>query len=811
MNDKNTVKIKCNPYTQSIEYYRWDCEIEDWNPITSYESPFSKSEFKNTALQHKAYEIIHHMNDMYNPGNVGLDIFFEGTKEDMDELTAIVNKYFSKCNINVISGEMYLLSAQNVKKQIEDIFSYMARLFKEYPNSEVTESIRKFSDTVRPMIPICVMGLYSAGKSAFINSLIGVELLPSASDPTTSKTYKISSGSKYEIKFSYNNGKGSQKRLKVKLAFTESTYKVNQSGELDIVYALEIIKRYKTVEERMYHALSIINNYDMQRNKNLPDNKKIWRVSNLIEVTLPIEASVLPFNDFDFVIYDTPGSNSASNTDHTEVLKKAMAGQTNGLPIFVTTPDNMDGKDNAELIETIEKLGGALDKNNLMIIVNKSDEKSSNTLKAKKENFSDLTVSKLDPAGTYFVSSVMGLGFKKIISGNFKVEEYEFMGNTVTVKLPEWIDDDYSSVFKSQMNKFTAKNEPFSLYRYNIIPRLQYDSYCDSEVEEKISAYRNSGLLAVELAIRDFAVKYALYNKCRNASDYLSDASEKLKSNLNEKTKQQETLYAKLRTNMSEQEKYVLAQLEAKCKKDKNQYMTLFANNMFFKLNAISSSLEDGLSDIITDDWKKTKEKVKGRSQQKIAMTKAINDFLTCQVNNTWEIEKKLALDFWENKQDEFKQSLLKIIFEKSWLTEEQKNLLKDAIMKIDGTPKYAFSANICKEDILKGIIFIKPDIEKAKSQCMDAFCEGRTSISTTLTDQSTMAFDNMVKEIKNQFQYLVSTHNPNQIKLRDELKRCNTKIDYMNKQIIEIEKHISEIESLTSYKLSEVNIGGQP
>lgn len=116
-----------------------------------------------------------------------------------------------------------------------------------------------------------------------------------------------------------------------------------------------------------------------------------------------------------FIIYDTPGSNSASNTDHTEVLKKAMEGQTNGLPIFVTTPDNMNGKDNTELIETIEKLGGALDKSNLMIVVNKADEKDCETLEKKKENFPNLKVSSLNPAGTYFVSAIIGLGSKKIL------------------------------------------------------------------------------------------------------------------------------------------------------------------------------------------------------------------------------------------------------------------------------------------------------------------------------------------------------------------------------------------------------------
>ena len=40
-------------------------------------------------------------------------------------------------------------------------------------------------------VPICVLGTYSAGKSTFINALIGQELLPgSAETPVTTKSIR---------------------------------------------------------------------------------------------------------------------------------------------------------------------------------------------------------------------------------------------------------------------------------------------------------------------------------------------------------------------------------------------------------------------------------------------------------------------------------------------------------------------------------------------------------------------------------------------------------------------------------------------
>lgn len=798
MSDKNIVKIKCNPYTQVIEYFRWDSEIEEWCPLISFESPFSKPEFTKVALQHKAYEIIQYMNELYNPGNVGLDVFFDGTKEDMDDLSAITQQYFSSSNIHILPGEMHLLSATVVKKQIEDIFGYMKKMFSEYPDNEVTDAISRFSETVRPTIPICVMGLYSAGKSAFINSLIGIELLPSASDPTTAKTYKIVSGTKYEIKFAYTDDKD-KKVKEVILSFNDEKYQINQSAELSIVAALEEIKKYETIEERMYYALSIINNFDMDYNRNLPDNEKLWRVSDLIEVTLPITASVLPFNEFDFIIYDTPGSNSASNTDHTEVLKKAMEGQTNGLPIFVTTPDNMDGKDNTELIETIEKLGGALDKSNLMIVVNKADEKDCETLEKKKENFPNLKVSSLNPAGTYFVSAIIGLGSKKILFGNTTENK---KGDIV----PNWIDKTYSKIFRSNLPYYdeTDDDEEFvRLYSYNIIPQHQFDQYAALSVSDENLAYRNSGLHAIETAIKDFALKYALYNKCRMASSYLSSALDKLEDMLTALTAEQTALSKQLKTNMTEKEKDVLNKLEMECTTRKSKYMSEFSNELIGVVKSTVNSLDSSISDKITKLWDATK----GEKGRKESVTTKVNELFQKEISSLWDGAKARALGFWKMKQEEFKKAIISIIVESPNLTSEQKDLLKNAIMQIDGTPNYNLSFEIHGEDIVGGFWFIKKlKADEAKKKFMAGFDEGSVNVTATLTEQSIKAFDSMISKVKSQFQYLVSTYNPKLLTLREQLKECNSKLNYMTQQQVQIQRHLSEVNSLTVFKQYETD-----
>ena len=54
------------------------------------------------------------------------------------------------------------------------------------------------------------------------------------------------------------------------------------------------------------------------------------------------------------------------------VLKEAMANMTNGLPIFLSTPDALDSTDNENLYHIIRDME-ELDSRFTMIVVNKAD------------------------------------------------------------------------------------------------------------------------------------------------------------------------------------------------------------------------------------------------------------------------------------------------------------------------------------------------------------------------------------------------------------------------------------------------------
>ena len=811
-NAKNVVKIVCNPYIQKIEYYRWDLENNNWTGF-SCESPFSTREFTEAVLWNKAYEIIDNMNTYYNTGNVGLDIIFEGTSDDFNFLNNVIDRYWINSNITIIKSNIYLRSAEEVKKKIEDIFNDMKTIFNKYPDNDISKLINQYTETVTTTIPICVMGLYSAGKSAFINSLIGVELLPSASDPTTAKTYKISSGEERQIKFYFLDDKIEKRQIV--LSFNGEKYHVTESAELEIVKRLESIQKYNTIEERMYHALKIINSYD---------TKNEIHISNLIEVTLPIQSYVLPFDKFNFVFYDTPGSNSASNVDHIEILKEAMQGQTNGLPIFVTTPDGMDSNDVSNLIETLDKLGGTLDRRNLIVVSNKSDEKGKETFEKKKDNYSKLKISTLNPAGVYFVSSVNGLGFKKILSGNTKEVEIEdeYTGEPRIVSVPNFIDGDYSVVYENSSKIFKRKKEPIKLYEYNIAPKLQYDTYCELTVAEEKNPYRNSGLHSIEYSISEFAIKYALYNKCTNASHYLKNALNKLGIILSESENEQEEILKKLNEDLTMQEKELYTSLKEKCEENKSESSTNFSNEVLFflkeNINSVEETIGDKLYNIYQSSlygehtrgiwkWKKTYYYI----SDDIFIEKT-KELLEKKIQEYWKMQKRASQIFWEKRLDMLKEDLVKIILNSKAITDKQKDIIKEKIIEIAKSFKYTPSLEVDMDMIFKPKTFRKNIVhyqnEEAVCMFIEEYEKGTSIANEQVISQSTRSFDTIIKDIKIQFNILIHKHNPKVIKLNAKLEECKNVQKIMRIQKERIGHSLNEINEQTKHIISRNNGG---
>ena len=111
--------------------------------------------------------------------------------------------------------------------------------------------------------------MYSTGKSAFINSLIGEEVLPSAVNPTTARNYKIVESERNgSIKFYI----GSEK---ITIYYEEDKYKIE--GNIDTELRDQIHDALENIDNpllttNMYYSLSTITLHLFLQNA-IPYNK----------------------------------------------------------------------------------------------------------------------------------------------------------------------------------------------------------------------------------------------------------------------------------------------------------------------------------------------------------------------------------------------------------------------------------------------------------------------------------------------------------------------------------------------------------
>ena len=407
------IKIVSNPYNREINYFVFNRVAGQWEAIkeNNPNSRLREDETGKSFLPFKIKEIIDIIISEYYTDNNKIEIIFEGTQDEYGELEEVCLEEEIKEKIELTKTSRILENARFIFKDIREVFNDVYPIIEKTIRDDecVMRDLNKVSDALNDIIPICVFGNYSAGKSTFINALIGYEILPSGGDPVTAKIYKIERSTqpdRAKVKFTYQNEP-------VELSFEEKVYRVlsgNSRSELiqEINRAIEICKP-NNMFAMVGAALEQINGFEKRDRNNTV-------LSNIIELEIPFsKKGVLGQSYNNFVIFDTPGSNSASNSEHSKVLAQALEGFTNGIPVWISQYETIDSEDNANLCDKIFEIQ-ALDKRFTMIVLNKADGSDLGEDGFSREQVQEIleynAVEKMYASGIYFVSSVMGLGAK---------------------------------------------------------------------------------------------------------------------------------------------------------------------------------------------------------------------------------------------------------------------------------------------------------------------------------------------------------------------------------------------------------------
>ena len=546
------IKIISNPYQKEVSYKRWSESRAEWENIDVYTTPNSKL-LNRTLVKgffpFRAKQIVELIIDEYGVSEEPLIIEFEGSADEYQELVEVCKLCDTDIEITPKRSEIGLENARDILPEVKNLFKEMSPLIHQSvtDTEKIERDLNRFSEASSDVVPICVLGNYSSGKSTFISALVGSEILPSGSEPLTAKVYKIARSNymdRAQIRCKYYGHT-------MEILLTDKASKVQEEllgsplGD-ELSRALTEMEG-ESIAVRMNRALSIINDYETLSEDN--------SISDLIEVEIPFMKGVLAKSQHPFVVFDTPGSNSASNAKHLKVLKEAMANMTNGLPIFLCTAESLDSTDNENLYHIIDDLE-ELDNRFTMIVVNKADnagvQRRGTSEQEKKRILSQAVPRNLYSGGLFYVSSILGLGAKS--DGEF-------------------VDEVYADIYDAQEHRYSNPSNKFyrSLYLYDIMPDQIKDRADKLAAGQEELVYANSGLFTIENEIETFAGKYAAYNKCFQSQMFLTKVIQTTEKIIEQDTIDSEELRQSIKDKLEDDKKDLVEILEdeANAKRDK--------------------------------------------------------------------------------------------------------------------------------------------------------------------------------------------------------------------------------------------------
>ena len=567
----NKIKVVSNPYEKTVTFSRYDLSSESWITINSENNSNSKlvsAVFQRGFFPFKVYDILKEIENEYAVPDEKLELIFEGPNDEKQQLDeALKDERFS--NIILSSSTNYLENARDVLPEINRIFRNLEPLIIKNigeSNKEIEAQLKRFSDASGDTVPICVLGTYSAGKSTFINALIGQELLPSAETPVTAKIYKVTA-STYEdrakISFIF-------KDERVGLSFYDDQVFYDGLNETD-AFGKEINEilneSFDSIISKLHAVLEVINDFADEG------------VGDLIEILVPFSKGILGDVGSKITIFDTPGSNSSTNSQHSEVLANAMAGMSNGLPVFVTDSSSLDSTDNSNLKEKLISVEG-LDERFTMIVVNKAEAADLSLTNFKRDSFRNKIMNQAVPRelyaqGIYYVSSILGLGAK--LNGHLEGEFYSEQFDT------------YREKYSNPETKYYKK-----LYEFDILPRQMSNTVRATAEKSSDLIYANSGLLTIEDSIKTFVDRYSHYDKCQQAKALLDKLLLKTNAVIAEKNEDLHSREAELEANLDDQKSVIVERLKSTSLSQKNDLLIKYPKEMKIFQERLMKQIEKG-------------------------------------------------------------------------------------------------------------------------------------------------------------------------------------------------------------------------
>ncbi|WP_378956265.1 dynamin family protein [Pelosinus sp. sgz500959] len=511
------MRIFYNPYEKQFNF-QYASDGENFNNIAN-QATLAKYTNRGIALLNCLPEIFDEISKEYAHDSDGIKVEFCGTSSDYVNFCNTLISYTKKLSKNDLKYEKLhyeLISSTEALKKIESAYE---RIKNEFPaegsaatekTREIASLIKKYNDATKSELNLVIVGTYSSGKSTFINALIGEELLPQGEDPVTAQIFKISSASRYSIRFSVvRDAEDADLPETIEMRWDDGSFQFHQDKLCEEASTL-LQELKECAEERSGENPIVQMNAVIGFFNDLKTNGISCSIAPLLQITLPFRIGDVTNDELSINIFDTPGSNATTAPSHLETLKEALGQQTNALPILVIERSAMASRGNDTLKKLLKDYATNMDLANMLVVITHGDQISLSDLKAgfKEEALNEWSFKKI-----LFLSSIVALGIKK--DGNLLV-------------------DAYKEKYSKNKDSFCKGNDFYrSLYQYAILPDEN-----EKAVLEQIAAtakkplYHDCGIFSVEYEIKIYAEKFLWYLKARQRRTYLLDALQKAKCQL---------------------------------------------------------------------------------------------------------------------------------------------------------------------------------------------------------------------------------------------------------------------------------------
>lgn len=480
------------------------------------------------------------------------------TKIDYEDLVQMVEYYNadpeSKCKITpTLIAELpdmkqtYMEVAKFGEQAIAVLESHRKKLFdiKSISNAAVKSSAESFARQIDEeaknirakidsmsdnKVSLCFTGVYSAGKSALINAMLGYKILPEKITSETAKMFQISSpkaGENVQIIFDIDNVKTvlEWNDKKTTMEFVQGPSENDERAQIQ-----EKINQLKEAGKERHEQISTL----------LTELNVMDAISHDIEILFPIP---LDSNAVQFTIYDTPGTDS-NYVEHQEVLMDALSEQKQSILVFVAAPNKTEGTGNNALLKYLKEAESkdsktSIDLGRSLFVINWSDSIDS-------EEREDLQREEIK----YMKK---GEGEKPILDFSIKLSDKKLfftsakMAYSAKAKKNGIATPKEESVFKRGLDSMQDEFAGY-VYRQNRCATSEFAtekmrSQCEEALETAIGQDDNitileicSGIYALEREIVQYGEKYAsavkaysIINSVNKALSNLSDRACSLK------------------------------------------------------------------------------------------------------------------------------------------------------------------------------------------------------------------------------------------------------------------------------------------